>query len=251
MILFFSGTGNSLKIAKSTASLLGDTKVVSIAYLRKENNLSLHDETIVIVFPVYSFGVPKLVYDFFSRKIDLRAENFYAIASCGGTPGYVNLQLKELLSSQGHELKAGFVITEWDKYFGRFDQKIAAAADYIGKRKSGLFEASNSLMNAISPFIYHGFYRGVNKMDRRFRTNHACTKCGLCIHICPVDNIEMMKSGKPAWKHNCQMCTACLQYCPNRAVEYTWISRYAPKFLFNNNKDISPTELIKQKHGYL
>ncbi|MCX5694554.1 MAG: EFR1 family ferrodoxin, partial [Candidatus Omnitrophica bacterium] len=46
-----------------------------------------------------------------------------------------------------------------------------------------------------------------------------CTKCGLCVKVCPVMNIQM-QDGKPVWLTHCQHCMGCLQWCPVEAIQY-------------------------------
>jgi ferredoxin len=53
--------------------------------------------------------------------------------------------------------------------------------------------------------------------DRTFRVSGACTGCGICVKVCPVQNIEMV-NGKPQWLHHCENCTACFHWCPTQAI---------------------------------
>ena len=55
MILYFSGTGNSLSVAKKTAVLTGDT-AIHISDLMGDGT-KIYDERIGIIFPVFFFDM--------------------------------------------------------------------------------------------------------------------------------------------------------------------------------------------------
>ena len=65
-IYYFSGTGNSLKVAKDIAAELKDTEIIQIC----KNNMGINNTTsnkIGIVFPVYVSGMPLLVKEFIEK----------------------------------------------------------------------------------------------------------------------------------------------------------------------------------------
>lgn len=61
IIYYFSGSGNSYKIAKNISERLGNAKLIRISsesmHLAVDNNY----KKIGIVFPVYYFSLPKMV----------------------------------------------------------------------------------------------------------------------------------------------------------------------------------------------
>ena len=59
MILYFTGTGNSRRVAGQLSELLGDTTVQLAPSLRGSTlPLPAGDIRVIWVFPVYSWGVP-------------------------------------------------------------------------------------------------------------------------------------------------------------------------------------------------
>ncbi len=108
-IFYFSGTGNSLKIARDIAEVLGDAEVISIPEIINEE-ISILSERIGIVFPVYIWGIPLIVGKFLKRIKAPADKYFFAVATCGSMPGATLGQVANILKSQGMKLSAGFSI---------------------------------------------------------------------------------------------------------------------------------------------
>jgi len=67
--------------------------------------------------------------------------------------------------------------------------------------------------------MVNAFWRsGVSSADKKFRVNENCSQCGLCVKVCPVENITL-DSKTPEWMHRCQECLACVHHCPEQAIE--------------------------------
>lgn len=90
-IFYFSGTGNSLKVAKDVANKLGDTEVISVSSALNEEKISVKSESIGIVFLVYIYGIP-LILSKFINKLDETCKDkyFFAIATYRSRPGGVD-----------------------------------------------------------------------------------------------------------------------------------------------------------------
>ena len=66
-IYYFSGTGNSLKIARDIAEKLEECELVPIAKVWQQDQLASTSEKVGFIFPLYYFGLPKIVYDFINN----------------------------------------------------------------------------------------------------------------------------------------------------------------------------------------
>lgn len=62
-IYYFTGSGNTLQVARQFAEILGDTELISICQALKNNHRSEAD-SIGIFFPAYNGDMPPIVYDF-------------------------------------------------------------------------------------------------------------------------------------------------------------------------------------------
>lgn len=84
-IYYFTGTGNSLSVAKKTAENLACDSVIAIADEIKKDNLSCNSDIIGIVTPLYCSGLPKIVSDFLN-KINLKKESYIFLFVTAGSP---------------------------------------------------------------------------------------------------------------------------------------------------------------------
>lgn len=113
-IYFFTGTGNSLKVAKDLAEHLGHCELIPIAKIWQRENLASTAQKVGFAFPLYYSGMPKIVYDFI-EKIDLtNAEYFFAIVTSAGDVTELPLQQVNMLlkaKSRAKSLNAGFFVT--------------------------------------------------------------------------------------------------------------------------------------------
>ena len=76
IVFYFSGTGNSLKVAKTLAEKLGNCKIVSMARLEK-NALDKEYDSIGFVYPTYCWGLPKIVRKFIENMNFLNINTTY------------------------------------------------------------------------------------------------------------------------------------------------------------------------------
>ena len=88
VIYYFTGTGNTLAIARALAAELGDTKLIPLRRTISPLGISTDADAVGIAFPVYFLDMPALVRQFV-RQIRFSSGNPYifGIATCGERPG--------------------------------------------------------------------------------------------------------------------------------------------------------------------
>jgi ferredoxin len=231
-LYYFSGTGNSLQVARDIAVLLGDTDVIPLA--TASGNVPQEAESIGIVFPVYMWGLPLAVARFLQNMGGLNGKYIFAVATFGGSPGATLRQASTILQGKGIELSAGFVVKMPGNYVPMYDalslqkqqkmfdgekKKVDLIARAVRETKTGAIETSNFLVNRfLSGYFYRFCAPRIPAMDKRFWVNDRCDGCGICAAVCAVRNIAL-ENGKPVWRHRCEQCMACLQWCPREALQ--------------------------------
>jgi len=258
IIYYFTGTGNSLKVAKDLAEKLQECEMVPMAKVWKESQLTARSKKVGFIFPMYYWGLPKIVYDFI-EKINLDEANyiFAIITRDGEEDGVALVQLERLLTAKSKNLSAAFFVQMPNNYI----IGDVLNTDDIKKAK---FEESKKQINRIYEIIRENkileinlptkrirsaekqntvFRENVLGNDKFFYADENCSSCGICEQVCPVDNIKLV-DGLPQWQHNCQQCLACIHYCPEEAIQYG--DRTLEKGRYHH-PDVSVNDLISQK----
>jgi ferredoxin/flavodoxin len=259
-LYYFSGTGNSLHIAKALKEKLDDCELLPIAALINQDSIIATSEKVGFVFPVYSWALPKIVYDFI-EKIDLgNTKYIFAVTTMGGfSKQYVAPLINKLLEPKNKELDVAYNLRifsnniwgskrinplpskeKGEKRIKKALLKLEAIAKIIhNNKKDTVRKASYYSMEK----SYFSFMKEVNTMDEKYYVDEKCDGCGICQQICPVDNIKLVNE-KPEWQHKCQMCTGCLHYCPQKAIQWGEFTLDRERY---NHPYIKVKELINQK----
>ncbi|HWQ77233.1 MAG TPA: EFR1 family ferrodoxin [Anaerovoracaceae bacterium] len=224
IIYYFSGRGNSCRIAKDLSKKLGDSDAIYMKRTNDTNDTTANGsvDCIGIVSPVIDFGLPGYVKRYIKAlKVGGRPYVF-SVVTCGGMPCASMLQMKKLIKEKGLKLDAGFTVKfgpepysdrEWKELLDgmalAISSKTAVPPDKISFRDRAL----TALLNPIARSMIKG-------EDRKFKASGDCDGCGVCARVCPAGNIEIV-SGRPEWKHKCEQCAACFAWCPEQAISGT------------------------------
>lgn len=230
-IYYFSGTGNSLNVARLMAAELEDSEVIPISNVI-DSEIDPSFDRIGIIFPVYGWGLPLIVRDFLKK---IKTDKYvFAIATYGGRPAGTIGQAERILKDSGTELKCGMSVKmpdncilisgaqpaeKRDAILKAAGSRVKDIAAVIKENNGRHVERTSSLENWILSGVLYGKAAGKLKTnDSAFKVDDRCRSCGTCVKMCPVNNITMAE-GKPQWHHDCQQCLSCLQWCPNEAIQ--------------------------------
>jgi ferredoxin len=256
-IFYYTGTGNSLWVARKVADALGETVLVSIPEYRDENKI-IPSDTIGLVFPVYIWGVPAPVLRFVQNIKILPESYIFAIAVNGGQVSNTLVQLKGIMARNRLNLSAGFQIKmpsnyipwggpgpreEQQKRFDLAQKKVMRIAESIKGKAPLPVEKGPLWQRIIFTAIYKMSFSQVPKMDRQFWSDDKCNSCEICSKVCPAENITMAR-GKPAWGHRCEQCFACLQWCPQEAIQY---GKRTPQYVRYHQPEILLKDVMKSR----
>ena len=147
-IYYFSGTGNSLIVAKDIAEKTSG-KLISIASIIKNKSIKTNANIIGIVFPLYFIDNYPLIIEQFIQKIDdIQSKYIFAICTYGGASFSIIKKISSVITSSGGELKAGFTINmpqntfkkpveNKNKLYAKCKKKVESIYKYI-KFKRGI-----------------------------------------------------------------------------------------------------------------
>ena len=190
MIYWFSGTGNSARVAKVLAERLGKQESkMEKALLEIEDLKSLN--SIGFIFPVYGWGLPLAVEQWIDRLPSLpggftaqQALYVYSVLTCGDDIGRTDALLRQRLAAKGWPLQAVFSVQMRNTYvcLPGFDTD---QPDLVETKEKVLQERLKAVRGAMTqsefatrlrtPLTTLGRYeRGANMPDLAFIIN-VCT----------------------------------------------------------------------------
>ena len=258
MICYFSGTGNSLWVAKTVSAHFADDRLVDMAdAVVSGNSLTFNlseGERLGFVFPVHSWGIPWIVRQFIEKMTieNYRNNLIYCILTCGDDSGLTNRMLQKLFRRKGWLCRHIYSVQMPNTYvvFPGFD---ADPIELEQKKKANAVPTLERIMAAIvadapidcylqkgqqflkSRIIYPLFCR-LKMSSKPFHTTDSCTACGLCAKVCPTHNIRL-ENGRPVWGDCCTQCLSCLHRCPTTAIEYGKESVGKRRYYFEMRKN--------------
>lgn len=243
-IFYFSGTGNSLWLAKQVKARLGG----EIRYIPEWNgDISAYDK-LIIVCPVYSFGLPLPVFDFM-EQVSTSAP-LWIVMNYGGAAGSAAKFAYNHAKSCGLNIKRVYTMKMPENFTAVFStplikpynngllkkapKAIGKIIDSIEKGEEKSLPADKSNKHK----LYNENKSNWGKMGERYSASDACTLCEKCVENCPAGNITI-SDGKITFGNKCVVCQACYHRCPVQAVRYLGKPNKMPYF----NPDVPESEM--------
>lgn len=239
LINYFTGTGNSLLVARKIAQRLDGAVLRPILKLKGTEGNKLFGDNIIgdanvvgFVFPVYFDRIPEIMYKVL-EEIEYRKTNYiFAITTSGEATGNALYELDSLLRSNGSRLNYGKNVVLGDnsiilktsqnkleKRFLKLDETCDEIALTVNKRIQNEMELQRSMFLSILGRINRFAFLYYYKAEKRLVDSLKCNQCRQCVKLCPVENISMTNGYVKIGDH-CQWCFACLNWCPQKAIRF-------------------------------
>ena len=209
-IFYFTGTGNSLFAAKKIADASNAT-LISIPQVISEYKIYT-DDVIGFVYPQYANGLPKMVRKFILENkfvadyffaVDLYA--FIHINALGEIASLLPLNYGAYLKTPMNFIFLFGAPKNPGNVLAKAENKLSKIINDIASRVNKTIKPSKGIGNATKHFG-----------ESKFKVSVTCTKCGICVKVCPAGNIKMSES--VMFDNNCETCFACVNLCPAHAI---------------------------------
>ena len=239
-IYYFSGTGNSLHVARELQKRIPKTNLIPIVSLLNKDIIETNGETVGFVFPVHFTAIPIPVKNFI-KKLDLKSTKYvFAIATRIGTPHSAFKSIGKILKKKNKHLDSHFTLNMASND-PKFDYKVPTEEEIkklesvvhnrldfiqeiiINKEKNQEKDTNINvpvssllvkLVSIIKPFLD---FIGIKT---HYYADSKCTGCKICEKVCLSKKIKMINN-RPVWQKEvkCFNCYACLNYCPMQSVQ--------------------------------
>lgn len=237
-IYYFSGTGNSLYVARELKKRIPETTLIPLVNLSYKDNVQTNSETVGFIFPIHLTMTPLIVQKFIENLSLKSADYIFAIATRAGTQHRAFKDVENILKRKDRSLNAYFTLNmasndpkreEWhaatEAEISILENEVQNNLDFIQKiilNKQKSHEEDNTYKESVPGFtILSWIFPYVNRFyNVDFYSDSKCVGCGTCEKVCLSFKIKM-NNGKPVWQENveCFLCNACLNYCPNQAIQ--------------------------------
>jgi ferredoxin len=246
-IFYFSGTGNSLHVARELAKRLPHSKITAIVSCMAENTCVSKAESVGLVFPVHALTIP-IVMRLFLQKLTLdNARYVLAVATRQGTVFHGFRRIEDILKRKHLKLNAEFLVTMYGndsrhrnfttpsgEVLRHIESEAARDIEFVaGKVNTQLaFRTVDTRItvptgnNKLGSWLTEKLVLACMDVAERlggvnyFYHDTRCNGCGICARVCLSGKIRMTPD-TPVWQKSqlCFMCFACLNFCPQESVQ--------------------------------
>lgn len=250
MVFYFTGTGNSLYVAKEL-----DETIISIPQVIKEKNLAFFAPGIGIVCPIYGHEMPRMVKEFI-RRASFETDYLFVVLTYGAHHGGAAQIAAQFMQDAGKKADYITTIEMVDNFLPVFDMNEQTAKDkqvekHLNEIKAAI-TARKQEIQTTSPEekAAHEMYIQMVKnapetVWAAFRITEECIGCGICTRVCPAGCIRLENQYAVHNPQGCQACFACVHVCPQMAVQFTLSQPEKNPAARYRNEHVTLCELVK------
>lgn len=232
VVLYFTGTGNCLYIARQLAGK--DGEILSIPQLVKNRQFDIEADEIGLVYPIYGHMPPHMVWEYIKR-VKLQANYKFAVLTYGNRKCSAVEIWDDISRKAGNPFDYIGTIIMVDNWLPNFDmneqmmldkhipENLAKITKNVDARRKWHEPVSQEERDQHQDFLERsgidpqkGF---LMKAENSFMVSDSCIECGICTYVCPRGNYKLTAFGFQI-HGDCEFCFACIQNCPQKAIQF-------------------------------
>ncbi len=261
-LYYFSGTGNTERIADTIARELEELNVEIdtfniTSYKERQQNYDLaHYNAFIFGFPIYAWRAPRVVREWL-KSLNGKGKRCATFFTYGGvTFGAAHYNTKEILEGSNFILIASsefpgkhtFNLAGWDFLENRPDKgDFDIAKKFARKILKRFQEKEISRIDIEDPMISKQIFEKFEKREKSLpkpsRSGKECSMCRTCEEVCPSS--AMNADTGEADNDKCLRCLRCMINCPDNVLEIADMSKII-EFILNAN-NLTKHELERRK----
>ncbi|MBN2898442.1 MAG: EFR1 family ferrodoxin [Clostridia bacterium] len=244
-VLYFSGTGNTWFVADTISKEIGDQ-----CHCYSIENSELDFQKIIretdhlfLGYPIYGSEAPEPMKRFISalEKQDNPLPTSVFVTEAYASGDGANY-LRDVLEKKNYILKNSLEVKMSNNFYVPIFIKAFPVGD-ADKKEKRHEKARNRVETwvrqildgekALKKIYAHQKWLGntqrkhigdyIKKVNEALYADDSCTKCGLCVRLCPMENIVL--EDKVMFKDQCASCMRCYHACPVSAIQITAASQ--------------------------
>ena len=118
-VFYFTGTGNSLYVAKQIVKNIDNSELISISKII-DTKINFICDKIIIVFPVYLWGLPNIISEFINKIKVSPSILIYAVATNKGLADDPHKYIVRILQKNNTKLSGGFLVWMPENFILRY-----------------------------------------------------------------------------------------------------------------------------------
>lgn len=256
VILYFTGTGNCLYVARQLAGK--NSELLSIPQLMKQNEIVIEADEIGLVYPIYGHMPPNMVRQFI-KKAKLKADYKFAVLTYGNRKCSAVEIWDEISRKAGVPFDYINTLIMVDNWLPNFDMNQQMLIDkHIPENRDKINADISARKKWHEPVTdeeraQHQGFMSFTGMDPEtgfmlhsencFTVTDACIGCGACVAVCPKGNYRLTSQGVKT-EGNCEFCFACIQNCPQKAIQF--VKNEKDPLL--RNGEVNPNARYRNEH---
>jgi ferredoxin len=252
-VYFYTGTGNSYRVAAWMADAVRETgtsvSLGPIASASPSQEIGEGEPSLLgLVMPTHGFTAPWAMLRF-ALRLPRRVHTHAVIVATRGTtrigstylPGFegtATLLVALILGLKGYHIRGTVGIdmpSNWmtlhpglppDAVTEILKRARKKVTDFISPILSGKRRFVGRIVLPLGillfPFSLAYLLMGRFFLSKLFFASNRCNGCGVCATSCPNGAIVMRGPEghrRPTWTFRCESCMRCMAYCPQQAVE--------------------------------
>ncbi|RDY25880.1 4Fe-4S dicluster domain-containing protein [Romboutsia weinsteinii] len=233
LMLYFSGTGNSKYIAHLFSQKVG-AKCYSIEEKIDFKKVIEKHDIIAFCYPIYGSYVPRIMRNFVSENVE-KLKHKKLIIFCTQLmfsgdgaraftdllpDGYGKVIYAEHFNMPNNICNTSIFPIKNDektrKYVKSANIKMNRICEDLEKgkiKKRGFNKISNLLGKSQS-----SYWPAIEEKNKSsVKVDEDCIKCGLCVKLCPMKNLNLDTNGI-LQNDDCILCYRCVNACPKKAI---------------------------------
>ena len=231
-IYYFSGTGNSLVVARDITRKI-EGKLIAIPQAIQKENIHPEGDALGIVFPVYHQGLPNIVNKFIDKLDNIPKKYIFAVCTYGNSPGISLEYLDKSIKTKGGKLSAGFAVkmpynyvtpslvlkdffssfklSEIDpdncqRIYNNWQKKLEYIYEFIKDRKKGKIETTARVIEKMVDFLNLR-----ETLQKKIWLKIANFQGSTVLSF--RESIQLMDCGFQL-NESCNGCGTCVKVCP-------------------------------------